>query len=147
MYFCFRGVCFRASCSSVPRILVHFANINDREHCVQAQSQPDPPSGNVSLLCQDASTIPDLQSHHQEPSGSSVTSQSVFVNQPIVFLKRDNVNVHRAAANIIVSKSRAARGSVCNVLLSRGWQFAGFLAAATRPVAIRVSSQVGLSPA
>ena len=34
-----------------------------------------------------------------------------------VLLKRDNVNVHRAAANIIVSKSRAARGSVCNVLL------------------------------
>ena len=33
--------------------------------------------------------------------------------------KRDNVNVHRAAANIIVFKSRAARGSVCNVLLSR----------------------------
>ena len=32
----------------------------------------------------------------------------------------DNGNVHRAAANIIVSKSRAARGSVCNVLLSRG---------------------------
>ena len=32
--------------------------------------------------------------------------------------ERDNVNVHRAAANIIVSKSRAARGSVCNVLLS-----------------------------
>ena len=34
------------------------------------------------------------------------------------FVERDNVNVHRAAANIIVSKSRAARGSVCNVLLS-----------------------------
>ena len=34
-------------------------------------------------------------------------------------LKRYNGNVHRAAANIIVSKSRAARGSVCNVLLSR----------------------------
>ena len=33
--------------------------------------------------------------------------------------EQDNVNVHRAAANIIVSKSRAARGSVCNVLLSR----------------------------
>ena len=33
--------------------------------------------------------------------------------------KRDNGNVHRAAAKIIVSKSRAARGSVCNVLLSR----------------------------
>ena len=32
----------------------------------------------------------------------------------------DNVNVHRAAAKIIVPKSRAARGSVCNVLLSRG---------------------------
>ena len=31
----------------------------------------------------------------------------------------DNGNVHRAAAKIIVSKSRAARGSVCNVLLSR----------------------------
>ena len=36
-----------------------------------------------------------------------------------IFLERDNGNVHRAAANIIVSKSRAARGSVCNVLLSR----------------------------
>ena len=36
-------------------------------------------------------------------------------------LKRDNVNVHRAAAKIIDSKSRAARGSVCNVLLSRRW--------------------------
>ena len=33
-------------------------------------------------------------------------------------IERDNGNVHRAAANIIVSKSRAARGSVCNVLLS-----------------------------
>ena len=32
--------------------------------------------------------------------------------------KRYNGNVHRAAAKIIVSKSRAARGSVCNVLLS-----------------------------
>ena len=34
-------------------------------------------------------------------------------------VKRYNGNVHRAAAKIIVSKSRAARGSVCNVLLSR----------------------------
>ena len=33
--------------------------------------------------------------------------------------ERDNGNVHRAAAKIITSKSRAARGSVCNVLLSR----------------------------
>ena len=33
-------------------------------------------------------------------------------------MKPDNGNVHRAAAKIIVSKSRAARGSVCNVLLS-----------------------------
>ena len=33
--------------------------------------------------------------------------------------KRDNVNVHRVAAKIIVFKNRAARGSVCNVLLSR----------------------------
>ena len=35
----------------------------------------------------------------------------------IVTALLDNVNVHRAAAKIIVSKSRAARGSVCNVLL------------------------------
>ena len=35
------------------------------------------------------------------------------------YFKRDNGNVHRAAVKIIVSKSRAARGSVCNVLLSR----------------------------
>ena len=34
------------------------------------------------------------------------------------WVSRDNVNVHRSAANIIVSKSRAARGSLCNVLLS-----------------------------
>ena len=34
-------------------------------------------------------------------------------------LEPDNVNVHRAAAKINASKSRAARGSVCNVLLSR----------------------------
>ena len=33
--------------------------------------------------------------------------------------KWDNGNVHRAAAKIIVSKDRAARGSVCNALLSR----------------------------
>ena len=37
--------------------------------------------------------------------------------EPLV--KPDNVNVHRAAAKVIASKSRAARGSVCNVLLSR----------------------------
>ena len=37
-----------------------------------------------------------------------------------VAIKRNNGNVHRAAAKIIVSKSRAARGSVCNVLLSGG---------------------------
>ena len=33
--------------------------------------------------------------------------------------KRDNGNDHRAAAIDIVFKSRAARGSVCIVLLSR----------------------------
>ena len=41
-----------------------------------------------------------------------------------LWFRRDNGNVHRAAAKIIVSKSRAALGSVCNVLLSRallGW--------------------------
>ena len=36
--------------------------------------------------------------------------------------KWDNGNVHRAAAKIIVSKSRAARGSVCNPLLSAAIQ-------------------------
>ena len=40
------------------------------------------------------------------------------LSEDAVESKRDNVNVHRAAAKIIVSKSRAARGSVCNVLLS-----------------------------
>ena len=35
-------------------------------------------------------------------------------------IESDNGNVHRAAAEIIVFKSRAARGSVCNVLLSDG---------------------------
>ena len=119
MYFCFRGVCFRASCSSVPRILVHFANINDREHCVQAQSQPDPPPGNVSLLCQDASTIPDLQSHHQEPPGSSATSQSVFVNQPIVFLKRDNVQHNRVATESLRLKTAILATSVHAIVIWR----------------------------
>ena len=38
----------------------------------------------------------------------------------LLFVKANNGNVHRAAANIIVSKSRAARGSVCIVLLFRG---------------------------
>jgi len=32
--------------------------------------------------------------------------------------KRDNGNVHRAASKVIVPKSREARGSLCNVLLS-----------------------------
>ena len=36
----------------------------------------------------------------------------------LVAAKRYNGDVHRAAANINGSKSRAARGSVCNVLLS-----------------------------
>ena len=40
-------------------------------------------------------------------------------------IKSDSGNVHRAAANIIDSKSRAARDSVCNVLLSRGMRIAG----------------------
>ena len=34
-------------------------------------------------------------------------------------IEPDNVSDHRAAAKIIVFKRRAARGSVCNVLLSR----------------------------
>ena len=42
-----------------------------------------------------------------------------FVSASRFGFQSDNVNVHRAAANIIVSKCRAARGSVCNVLLCR----------------------------
>ena len=37
----------------------------------------------------------------------------------IINLRSDNVNDHRAAAKIIVFKSHAARGSVCNVLSFR----------------------------
>ena len=40
-------------------------------------------------------------------------------NFAVQFLKRDNVNVHRAAANKLNIENRATRGSVCNVLLSR----------------------------
>ena len=48
-----------------------------------------------------------------------ISDSSTHVTVVIELLvERDNGNVHRAAANSIVSKSRAARGSVCNVLLS-----------------------------
>ena len=45
------------------------------------------------------------------------------IRPEVVFrsVEPDNVNVHRAAAKVIVSKSRAARGSVCNVLLFGDW--------------------------
>ena len=64
------------------------------------------------------------------------------------FSEQDDGSVHRAAANIIVSKSRAARGSVCNVLLSRGLplndKFRQRLRASARPVAlIEVSIRLG----
>ena len=36
----------------------------------------------------------------------------------IINLRSDNVNVHRAAANKLTNETRAARGSVCNALLS-----------------------------
>ena len=45
----------------------------------------------------------------------------VALSSCAVIARRHNGNVHRAAAKIIVSKSRAARGSVCNVLLSDGF--------------------------
>ena len=48
----------------------------------------------------------------------SPTSFAEYKGIEIGNSKADNGNVHRAAAKIIVSKSRAARGSVCNVLLS-----------------------------
>ena len=46
---------------------------------------------------------------------STATNSCFNVN---CFMPRYNVNVHGAAAKNIVSKIRAARGSVCNVLLS-----------------------------
>ena len=46
------------------------------------------------------------------------STKQLVVGVFIAESKRDNGNVHRAAANINASKSRAARGSVCNVLLS-----------------------------
>ena len=44
-------------------------------------------------------------------SEAYVSSCSVITDSA-GYIERDNVNVHRAAAKIIVSKSRAARGSV-----------------------------------
>ena len=46
--------------------------------------------------------------------------------------KRHNGNVHRAAAKINASKSRAARISVCNVLLSRDSDQLGYVGTAIR---------------
>ena len=45
--------------------------------------------------------------------------RSILWRTTFISSEPDNGNVHRAAAKIIVSKSRAARGSVCNVLLCR----------------------------
>ena len=46
------------------------------------------------------------------------SSHELEAIQTCVQFKLDNGNVHRAAAKINASKSRAARGSACNVLLS-----------------------------
>ena len=48
-----------------------------------------------------------------------VVRTAMQVIRNFIYVKWGNGNVHRAAANIIVFKSRAARGSVCNVLLFR----------------------------
>ena len=64
-------------------------------------------------------------SHDTEFSCISIRRKSKFIDcvrrrsrrTNLRDVERDNVNVHRAAANIIVSKSHAARGSVCNGLL------------------------------
>ena len=55
-----------------------------------------------------------------ESTGQSKTAVtfSAMVS-PAYSRYRDNGNVHWTAANIIVFKSRAARGSMCNVLLYR----------------------------
>ena len=51
----------------------------------------------------------------------TVTNARSVFNFNCKFVEPDNGNVHRAAAKDIVSKSRAARGSVCNVLLPDAW--------------------------
>ena len=56
---------------------------------------------------------------HVNRSDQVYLASKIGENSNLGRFKRDNGNVHRAAANIIASKSRAARGSVCNVLLSR----------------------------
>ena len=76
----------------------------------------------VSFMAQ---TLPNSTRHAgsaSDPSCSTLHPQ--HPNAPVLkisfsIMSRDNGNVHRAAVKIIVSKSRAARGSACNVLLSR----------------------------
>ena len=59
--------------------------------------------------------------HRERQSGSAESCQALDMDFHLPSSELDNVNVHRAAAKIIVSKIREARGSVCNVLLSRDY--------------------------
>ena len=56
-----------------------------------------------------------------------VVRQYVWRKQSLSQLEPDNRNVHRAAAKIIVFKSRAARSSVCNVLFKKAAARRSFL--------------------
>ena len=53
----------------------------------------------------------------QSATTTIVTSKLRRVN--CICVKRDNVSVHRAAANKFNNENRATRGSACNALLSR----------------------------
>ena len=76
---------------------------------------PEYHATNISTEKTNKSTTPATQK-----TNDAIVTNGAYMSRivPCVLLKRDNGNVHRAAANINASKSRAARGSVCNVLLS-----------------------------
>ena len=75
-----------------------------------------------TLLRGDGKHQPATKHAAQATAQRIVDSDSLVGSLINAHSERDNGNVHRAAAKIIVSKSRAARGSVCNVLLSGGYR-------------------------
>ena len=91
---------------------------------LSASTRSSPTSG-VSPICQTCPFGFRLKPHFVPASNETASrSPACGSNLPSCAIRRFfiqqryNGNVHRAAAKIIVSKSRAARGSVCNVLLS-----------------------------
>ena len=97
-----------------------------QEYLFPARQQPK--SINFSqAVCRSVFDLCRSRSNDTRAMQTNFAGESKSPNRQLSFsvaihmtIKRDNVNVHRAAANIIVSKSCPARGSVCNVLLSRG---------------------------